>query len=1016
MIASPVGLILLFVGATVGLILLIMLLIYVVVPLFRGIGWLIGRFFWFIGAAITHIGRFIVFMIRDSFRAVGAIPTAIIFALLSTGSVVIGRWSAAAHFADSMKNEFKTLGVSLYRIALAHPLRLVGLDSMLEGIEQRVPAALADAPGPDKPRKRTTGTFDGYQIVGSLPGGGSGGKLYIAVPSAEKNREITRNFGQCPDRVVIKAFAIADGSSLPQIVRESRALEAARHVGLILDHDLTPDRFYYAMPYVPGEKLSTVTAHIHGQAGDRGLSDRDFVRLLGYVTDVVDTIDHYHHSGLWHKDIKPDNIIIHDNRAHVVDLGLVTPLRSAMTLTTHGTEYYRDPEMVKMALKGMKVHEVDGAKFDIYAAGAVLYHVIENTFPSHGGLSVITHRCPEVVKWIVRRAMAEYNKRYPTADLMLADLRAALSHQNIWKMKPVDLPSMRSDADVEPVNDRLHAHAGVGSQPSHHPSAAEAAAAAAGFAAFAPAAAAGGGGMDAAADSQGRGFAGRRRRRKPKIRVVNWWTGAMASDGWEAVEVRRAGNPRSGAGPTGDESTSDEWRQHLRDAQADMREAAREASAAIRAGVSGARHSEHARRLREAAQRAREAGLRAAAAAKAGHGCGGGDRPGANTAADAMMGAACAPRACHATWGTRGPAEKQVKRARRRAATLQLRAQKRSAEAGRRRAHRRDGGAAPAERTPWGAMAAVIVLAGMGFLGWVTMSSTQHSVVAVTEGPQTGVITGPMAPPAPVESGRTGAWLGLDVHPLPPIPPIPDAPSWGPKVTVERENRIVERWDGLPFFGGDEGDAARAEAEDEAASDRGGARVRVDVYDDGDLWSRVFGRDAYDDALKAWAAHVAKLRFDGIDDAAKDLAKIARFYVDEPRGFLVVNDHPNRLNPEVQRLVNLHIDSLTAMGLNRVENADYEARVRLAVERHIQSPYAVRPGSSLNEAENAMGELMGDVMEEVGCVLWLYPLQSDSDAVGVWVTVPGSVKSDIDDRMLHLLLDRSSMSNAAGSN
>jgi len=148
MLASPLGLVLLFVGGMIALVLAIMLLVYIVVPLFRGIGWLIGRFFWFIGAAIAHVGRFVIFMIRDTFRAIGAIPTAIIFALLSTGSVVIGRWSAAAHFAESMKNEFKTLGVSLYRIGLAHPLRLVGLDSMLEGIEQRVPAALADAPGP----------------------------------------------------------------------------------------------------------------------------------------------------------------------------------------------------------------------------------------------------------------------------------------------------------------------------------------------------------------------------------------------------------------------------------------------------------------------------------------------------------------------------------------------------------------------------------------------------------------------------------------------------------------------------------------------------------------------------------------------------------------------------------------------------------------------------------------------------------------------------------------------------
>src|SRR5207244_571513 len=99
------------------------------------------------------------------------------------------------------------------------------------------------------------GQFEGYKIVGSLAGGGSGAKLYIAQPDPVKSAAFTRDGLNNVGQVVIKAFSLQDGSSLPQIVRESRSLDAAKRMGLILDHSLTAERFYYVMRYVPGESL-----------------------------------------------------------------------------------------------------------------------------------------------------------------------------------------------------------------------------------------------------------------------------------------------------------------------------------------------------------------------------------------------------------------------------------------------------------------------------------------------------------------------------------------------------------------------------------------------------------------------------------------------------------------------------------------------------------------------------------------------------------------------------------------
>jgi Protein kinase domain len=420
--------------AGVGIALIVTVFAYVVIPIIKGFGWL-----------VTHLLTFVAREVGDTLRIVGGTITTVVFVPLVLLSILVGRWSSAAHYGRSIQGEIGAIARAIYRIVIGNPARLFCMTALVDGLEQRVPAALAAAPGADRPSKSKAGQFEGYKIVGSLPGGGSGGRLFVAEPDEFKQAVFARqNLGDIR-QVVIKTFSLRDGSSLPQIVRESRALEAAKKLGLVLDHELTDDRFFYIMRYVPGESMGLVTQRLHAQAGGGGLGPMQLRSVLGYAADLLTTLDQYHRGGLWHKDVKPDNIIVDGRHAHLVDFGLVTPLRSGMTLTTHGTEYFRDPEMVRMALKGVKVHQVDGAKFDLYAAGAVMFSMIENSFPAHGGLSQLSKPCPEAVRWIIRRAMTDYERRYATASAMLADLGVVLAASDPHAVKPADLPSVRDD-------------------------------------------------------------------------------------------------------------------------------------------------------------------------------------------------------------------------------------------------------------------------------------------------------------------------------------------------------------------------------------------------------------------------------------------------------------------------------------------------------------------------------------------------------------------------------------------
>lgn len=435
---NVVGIIFLIIASVVA----VVLLPFVLWKLFKGIGWLVSHVFAFIGG-----------MLGDTLRLIGGVITSIVFVPLVVMNVAIGRWSASKHFWRAFQDEVVGCGHCVYRLAIGHPARLLMLTPLTEGIERRIPEAIAQAPTSDTPSRRV-GVFEGYTITGSLKGGGSGGKLYIARPDKKKQAAFARRGHADVTTVVIKSFSVREGSTLPQIVRESRALEAARDLGIVLDHELTGERFFYAMEYVPGDSLTVVTDRLHARSGAEGLGHDQLRTGLNHIADLLRTLSRYHEAGLWHKDIKPDNIIVgSDGRAHLVDLGLVTPLRSAMTLTTHGTEYFRDPELVRLALRGVKVHEVPGVKFDVYGAGACLYALVERSFPAHGGLSQISRKCPESIRWITRRSMAEIHQRYTSASEMLADVEFVRQAPDPFAVKPAELPSMRSGADVADLPD-----------------------------------------------------------------------------------------------------------------------------------------------------------------------------------------------------------------------------------------------------------------------------------------------------------------------------------------------------------------------------------------------------------------------------------------------------------------------------------------------------------------------------------------------------------------------------------
>jgi len=448
---------------------------WLIYKILQGIGFVIGGGFRLARRGIGALARFVRDELVDALQLAGCIVTSAVILPLSLTNALIGRLSAARHYGRALEDELISALVSVYRIALGHPTRLLGLAPLLDGVERRLPDLIARAPRTGAvPSRRASSAagqpgFAGYKVLRELRAGGSGARLFLAQPNPSKSRELAERGHTAVGDVVIKSFDRRFGSTLPQIVRESRALEAAKRLGHVLEHQLDEERFHYVMPFVPGDDLDVVTRRLHAAAGERGLDRRALAKVLGYTSDLCTTLTRFHREGLWHKDIKPTNLLVSNDRLQVVDLGLVTPLASALTLTTHGTEYFRDPELVRLAVRGAKVHEVDGVKFDVYSAGAVLFSMLENNFPAHGSLSRLTRPVPEALAFIVRRAMSEVNQRYASAEAMGRDVATLLAAADPFSVRPAELPSFRELNELEAARDLAHTGADAASGPSLAP-------------------------------------------------------------------------------------------------------------------------------------------------------------------------------------------------------------------------------------------------------------------------------------------------------------------------------------------------------------------------------------------------------------------------------------------------------------------------------------------------------------------------------------------------------------------
>jgi serine/threonine-protein kinase len=161
-----------------------------------------------------------------------------------------------------------------------------------------------------------------------------------------------------------------------RFLREIKTIASLQHphiLGLI-DSGEVNGTAYYVMPYIDGESLRDRIDR------EKQLPVPDAVRL---ASEVSSALDYAHRHGVIHRDVKPENILLHDGRALVADFGIALAVSNAggtrMTETgmSLGTPQYMSPE------QAMGEREI-GPRSDVYSLGAVTYEMLVGEPPFTG--------------------------------------------------------------------------------------------------------------------------------------------------------------------------------------------------------------------------------------------------------------------------------------------------------------------------------------------------------------------------------------------------------------------------------------------------------------------------------------------------------------------------------------------------------------------------------------------------------------------------------------------------------
>ena len=246
---------------------------------------------------------------------------------------------------------------------------MLSLDAQARAAEFMEGSAMSVAAGALAQELTTIATLVGKEVgtykIEKLLGAGGMAEVYLARDS-KLDRMIALK--------ILPWHFLADADRIARFRREARALTSLNHPNLITIYEVGEANglHFIATEFVEGQTLSSLRTKLSVK------------ELLSIVAQVAEALAAAHRSGVVHRDIKPDNVMVRpDGYVKVLDFGLVKLMEvssdrqdvaNTQIGVAMGTLSYMSPEQA--------AGEPIDHRTDIWSLGVVLYELVAGQRPS----------------------------------------------------------------------------------------------------------------------------------------------------------------------------------------------------------------------------------------------------------------------------------------------------------------------------------------------------------------------------------------------------------------------------------------------------------------------------------------------------------------------------------------------------------------------------------------------------------------------------------------------------------